>query len=77
MLGYPSALVDVRLYASFDDPASAQFWAQSFDGLLQRVRNGEIRIVFVPLFGTGEIAGGRGAARVDLRGRAECVLAVR
>lgn len=73
MLGYPSALVDVRLYASFDDPASVQFWAQSFDGLLQRVRNGEIRIVFVPLFGTGEIAGGRGAARASICAVAQSV----
>lgn len=66
MLGYPSALVDVRIYAAFDDPASAQFWAQSFDGLLQRIRNGEIRVIFVPLYGTGEIAGGRGAARASI-----------
>ena len=29
-IGYPSALVDVKLYAAFDDPASGQFWAQSF-----------------------------------------------
>ncbi len=62
-VGYPSALVDVKLYAAFDDPASGQFWANTFDKLLQRVRNGEIRVIFIPLFGTGDITGGRGAAR--------------
>ncbi len=72
-VGYPSALVDVKIYAAFDDPASAQFWAGSFDGLLQRVRNGEVRLVFVPLFGTGEIAGGRGAARAAVCAQAQGV----
>ncbi len=65
-IGYPSALVDVKVYAAFDDPASAQFWAQTFDKLLQRVRNGEVRLIFVPLFGAGQIAGGRGAARASI-----------
>src|SRR5690349_19458305 len=40
-LGYPSALVNVKIYAAFDDPASGQFWTQASDKLLQRVRNGE------------------------------------
>ncbi len=62
-LGYPSALVNVSIYAAFDDPASGQFWQQSFPQLLPRVQNGEIRLVFVPLFGVGSITGGRSAAR--------------
>ncbi len=65
-LGYPSALVNVSLYAAFDDPASGQFWQQSFSQLLPRVQNGEIRLVFVPLFGAGSISGGRGAARAAI-----------
>jgi protein-disulfide isomerase len=66
-LGYPSALADVKIYAAFDDPASGQFWADTFDKLLPRVRNGEVRVVFVPLFGgTGSVTGGRGAARASI-----------
>jgi protein-disulfide isomerase len=66
-IGYPSALVDVRIYAAFDDPASGQFWAETFDKLLPRLRNGEIRVVVVPLFGAaGSVAGGRGAARAAI-----------
>ncbi len=65
-LGYPSALVNVSLYAAFDDPASGQFWQQSFSQLLPRVQNGEIRLVFVPLFGAGSIPGGRAAARAAI-----------
>lgn len=62
-LGYPSALVDVKVYAAFDDMASGDFWAESSTALIQRVRNGEVRLTFIPLYGAGTIAGGRGAAR--------------
>ena len=65
-LGYPSALVNVSIYAAFDDPASGQFWQQSTSQLLPRVQNGEIRLIFVPLFGTGSISGGRAAARAAI-----------
>ena len=65
-LGYPSALVNVKIYAAFDDPASGQFWSQTFDKLLQRVRNGEVDLTFIPLFGQGQISGGRGAARASI-----------
>ncbi len=64
-IGYPSALVDVRVYAAFDDPASGDFWAESSGELIQRVRNGEVRLTFVPLF-VGTIPGGRGAARAAI-----------
>ncbi|MEP7291751.1 MAG: thioredoxin domain-containing protein [Chloroflexota bacterium] len=65
-IGYPSALVDVRVYAAFDDPASAAFWSQSADTLIQHVRNGEVRLTFIPLFGIGSIEGGRAAARASI-----------
>ncbi len=65
-LGYPSALVNLSIYAAFDDPASGQFWQQNVDQLLPRVQNGEIRLVFVPLFGAGSISGGRAAARAAI-----------
>ena len=72
-LGYPSALVNVKIYAAFDDPASGQLWAQTFDKLLQRVRNGEVDVTFIPLFGQGSIAGGRGAARASICANAQNV----
>ncbi len=65
-IGYPSALVDVKIYAAFDDPPSGQFWTQSFDTVLQHVRNGEIRVTFIPLFGQGTLTGGRSAARAAI-----------
>jgi protein-disulfide isomerase len=72
-LGYPSALVNVKIYAAFDDPASGQFWSQTFDKLLQRVRNGEVDVTFIPLFGQGQISGGRGAARASICANAQQV----
>lgn len=65
-LGYPSALINLIIYAAFDDPASAQFWQDSYKGLLPRVQTGEIRLVFVPLSGRGDIPGGLGAARAAI-----------
>lgn len=65
-LGFPSALVDLIVYIAFDDPASAAFWQDSYRGLLPRVQSGEIRLVFVPLTGQGDIPGGRGAARAAI-----------
>lgn len=62
-LGYPSALVNVEVFAAFDDAQSGTFWSQSSGALIQRVRNGEVRLTFVPLFGVGTIEGGRTAAR--------------
>ena len=70
-LGYPSALVDIRLYAAFDDPASAQFWTQTFDPLLPRIRSGEVRVIFVPLFGQSGTTGGRAAARASICANAQ------
>ena len=65
-IGYPSALVDVEVFAAFDDPQSGIFWSQSSDALIQRVRNGEVRLTFMPLFGIGSIEGGRTAARAAI-----------
>ncbi|MBK8021739.1 MAG: hypothetical protein IPK19_09985 [Chloroflexi bacterium] len=62
-LGYPSALVNVIIYAAFDDPASAEFWVGAYRGLLPRVQTGEIQLVFVPMVSDGPIPGGRLAAR--------------
>ncbi len=64
-IGYPSATVDVVIYAAFDDPASGTFYRESFPALLERVRTGEARLIFVPLV-KGTFSGGRGAARAAL-----------
>jgi hypothetical protein len=65
-IGYPSALVDVRVYAAFDDLASGVFWTGSSEALVQRVRSGEVRLTFIPLFGAGMLEGGRAAARASV-----------
>lgn len=65
-IGYPSALVEVAIYGGFDSPDSAAFWVQSGDRLLERVRAGEIRLVFVPLIGQGALPGGRAASRAAI-----------
>lgn len=64
-LGYPSASVDVVIFGAFDDPASGAFYRNSFPTLLERVRSGEVRLIYVPLI-TGTLPGGRGAARAAL-----------
>ncbi|MDZ4769283.1 MAG: hypothetical protein SGJ24_09155, partial [Chloroflexota bacterium] len=46
--------------------ASAEFWLNAYRGLLPRVQNGEIRLIFVPLVGQGDIPGGRLAARAAI-----------
>lgn len=65
-LGFPSAPVKVVLYAGFDDPASGQFFRDSFAALLTRIRAGEVELTFVPVSERGTIPGGRGAARAAL-----------
>jgi hypothetical protein len=65
-IGYPSALVNMLIYAAFDDPASITFWAESIRPLALRVRTGEIRMIFVPITGRGTLPGGRLATRAAL-----------
>jgi hypothetical protein len=65
-IGYPSALVNMLIYAAFDDPASAAFWRESARPLAVRVRSGEIRMIFVPITGRGSLPGGRLATRAAL-----------
>ncbi|MBK9746675.1 MAG: thioredoxin domain-containing protein [Chloroflexi bacterium] len=64
-IGFPSATVDVVIYGAFDDLASGTFYRDSFPALLDRVRTGEARLIYVPLV-TGTLSGGRGAARAAL-----------
>jgi len=65
-IGFPSALINVIIYAAFDDLGSAVFWQESYTPLVPRIQAGEILVSFVPLFGRGDLEGGRGAARAAL-----------
>ncbi|MDX2159735.1 MAG: thioredoxin domain-containing protein [bacterium] len=61
-LGDPDSPVQVTLYSSFDCTACASFHDATAAGLVERVRAGAISLVYVPIFGTGTVTNGRGAA---------------
>lgn len=65
-LGNADAVIQVVEYSSFDCPHCAEFHENVLPALLQRVRRGEIAFTFVPLYGTGGIANGEGAARTAI-----------
>jgi hypothetical protein len=65
-VGFPNAPVSVTIYGSFGDPASGDFYANTFPPLLNRTRNGEVLLTFVTLAGSGAIANQQGAARAAL-----------
>jgi protein-disulfide isomerase len=65
-IGFPSAPVSVTLFLSFDDPASIAWYATTYERLYNRLRAGEIRILYVPLAERGAIPGGRTAMRAAL-----------
>lgn len=65
-LGNPAASVIVKEYASFDCPHCGDFHENVFPLLLDRIRSGQILFVYVPLYGTGGIVNGEGAARAAI-----------
>lgn len=65
-LGEADAPVDVLVVSSFDCPACAQFHTVIFPGLLERVEAGEIRLTYMPLYGTGGVYNGENATRAAL-----------
>lgn len=65
-LGEPDAPVQATLYGSFDSPDSREFHVEVFFDLLDRVRAGDVRVTFVPLYGIGRISNGEGAARAAI-----------
>jgi hypothetical protein len=65
-VGFPNAPASVTIYGSFGDPASADFYANTYLPLVDRIRNGEVLVTFVPLAGRGSIPNERGAARAAL-----------
>ncbi|GAB1420843.1 hypothetical protein MASR2M15_09670 [Anaerolineales bacterium] len=62
-LGAEDSPVQVVEYSSFDCPSCAAFHDASTPALVERVRAGDISFTYVPLYGTGGIANGAGAAR--------------
>ncbi|HYO87707.1 MAG TPA: thioredoxin domain-containing protein [Candidatus Limnocylindrales bacterium] len=65
-LGDASSPVQVQLFSSFDCTACLTLHDEIIDDLVQRVRDGRIALTFVPLYGTGSITNGQGAARAAL-----------
>lgn len=66
VLGDPDAPVKVVEYSSFDCPHCATFYQNVTPALVERVRAGEISFTYVPLYGTGGIRNGEGAARAAI-----------
>ncbi|MAS36179.1 MAG: hypothetical protein CL610_19395 [Anaerolineaceae bacterium] len=63
VLGDPEAPVKVVEYASFDCPHCGEFYQTVEPTLVERAEAGEISYTYVPLYGTGGIRNGEGAAR--------------
>lgn len=66
VLGNPDAPVEVIEYSSFDCSFCRVFHEEAVPTLIERVRAGEISLTYVPLFGTGGISNGEGAARAAI-----------
>ena len=63
VLGDPEAPVQVVELSSFDCPHCGEFYQDVTPSLVERARAGEISFTYVPLYGTGGIPNGEGAAR--------------
>lgn len=63
MLGDPEAPVRVAEYSSFDCPACQGFHEEVMPVILERIEAGDINFTYVPLYGTGGISNGLGAAQ--------------
>jgi protein-disulfide isomerase len=66
MLGNPDAPVKVEELSSFDCPHCREFYDDVTPAMIDRVRAGEISFTYIPLYGTGGIPNGLGAARAAL-----------
>jgi protein-disulfide isomerase len=65
-LGDPSAPIQVAEFSSFDCTTCATLHDQLIDGLVERVKTGKMSLVYIPLFGTGSVTNGRGAALASI-----------
>jgi protein-disulfide isomerase len=64
-LGNPDAPIEVKEYSGFSCTFCEEFHETSFPQLLERVEQGQIRFVYVPL-GTGSVPNAEGANRAAL-----------
>ncbi len=64
-LGDPAARVIVQEYSSFACPACQELHEQIKDALVERVRGGQMQLIFIPLT-TGSITNANGAARAAI-----------
>ncbi len=63
VLGNADAPVKVIEYSSFDCTHCEEFHASAVPALVDRARKGEIQLTYVPVFGSGSVANGQGAAQ--------------
>jgi protein-disulfide isomerase len=66
MLGSDDAPVKVVEYASFDCTHCREFHDSVLPTIIERVRAGEVQYTYVPLYNTGSIANGLGAAQAAM-----------
>ena len=66
VLGNPEAPVQVMEYSSFDCPHCATFHADVTPAMVERAQAGEISFTYVPLYNTGGVPNGQGAARAAM-----------
>lgn len=65
-LGSVDAPVKVVEYSSFDCTHCKDFHENVSPAIIERVRNGEVQFTYVPMYGTGSIQNGLGAARTAI-----------
>lgn len=65
-LGSADAPVKVVEYSSFDCTHCFEFHESVMPTLINRIRAGEVQFTYVPMYGTGGIANGEGAARAAI-----------
>lgn len=66
ILGKDNAPVKVTEYSSFDCSSCAQFHSGTWPQLLDRIRKNEVQFTYVPVYGTGAIQNGEGAAKAAI-----------
>jgi protein-disulfide isomerase len=66
VLGKADAPVKVLEYSSFDCPHCREFHETVTPRILDRVRSGQVQFTYVPMFGTGGITNGEGAAKAAI-----------
>ncbi len=66
ILGKANAPVKVTEYSSFDCSHCAEFHSGTWPQVLDRIRKGEVEFTYVPVYGTGGIQNGEGAAKAAI-----------